>query len=483
MLTRSSYLALLCRYYSEHEAARAFDRAALCIYGDLAVTNFGLAAARQDPTPVSAHIIRVSQEYERFRNEQEVAQNTMQQQQQQLNAAIQQAVALQQQQQLGTSAQTSIQQLLLQHQQQQKMLSLESLVAAQASQPSLTAPPMRGFSLPLPQLHQHQQQQQQQQLFALQQHGYHGFSDPLPQLQLMPAAQPAHPASDSPTASYSSSNGLTATDLLMSSQSFTSACSKGSSAMVPEDAVLALGNSSKITTAELLSLTSQGLAAACPDVAATTEGNATEWLLRQLAALNLKAGSEATAGSEGSSVPEPQSSSSFSVSSSSGLGMPVLRFHSSPRIDQLQAGTSGSDAAAGCSAVLPPPPPPRGRPASQQLEEATAAAATAAADAAGSGLMILMPEGGSSSTSNQVLGNQGLGLERQGSGLVLGNAGAAAGTVGINPHMFEALRHEAHLDAMIMEQQQQLEQLQQLRLKKQQERVMLMQQGMHGGAQ
>lgn len=59
------------RYYSEVEAARAFDRAALCIYGELAITNFGLTAARQDPTPVSAHILMVKQEYDRFRKQQQ----------------------------------------------------------------------------------------------------------------------------------------------------------------------------------------------------------------------------------------------------------------------------------------------------------------------------------------------------------------------------------------------------------------------------
>jgi hypothetical protein len=47
------------RYYSEVEAARAFDRAALCIYGEMAITNFGLDAARADPSPVSAHILMV----------------------------------------------------------------------------------------------------------------------------------------------------------------------------------------------------------------------------------------------------------------------------------------------------------------------------------------------------------------------------------------------------------------------------------------
>jgi hypothetical protein len=53
------------------EAARAFDRAALCIYGELAITNFGLTVARQDPTPVSAHILMVKQEYDRFRKQQQ----------------------------------------------------------------------------------------------------------------------------------------------------------------------------------------------------------------------------------------------------------------------------------------------------------------------------------------------------------------------------------------------------------------------------
>jgi hypothetical protein len=47
------------RYYNEVEAARAFDRAALCIYGEMAITNFGLDAARADPAPVSAHILMV----------------------------------------------------------------------------------------------------------------------------------------------------------------------------------------------------------------------------------------------------------------------------------------------------------------------------------------------------------------------------------------------------------------------------------------
>ena len=67
-LTRTSHG---CRYYSEVEAARAFDRAALCIYGELAITNFGLTAAHQDPTPVSAHILMVKQEYDRFRKQQQ----------------------------------------------------------------------------------------------------------------------------------------------------------------------------------------------------------------------------------------------------------------------------------------------------------------------------------------------------------------------------------------------------------------------------
>jgi hypothetical protein len=70
------------RYYSEVEAARAFDRAALCIYGELAITNFGLAVARQDSTPVSAHILMVKQEYDRFRKQQQE-----EQQMAELNAA------------------------------------------------------------------------------------------------------------------------------------------------------------------------------------------------------------------------------------------------------------------------------------------------------------------------------------------------------------------------------------------------------------
>lgn len=47
------------RFTCELEAARAFDRAALCLYGEAAKTNFGLASAKADPLPTSSHILGV----------------------------------------------------------------------------------------------------------------------------------------------------------------------------------------------------------------------------------------------------------------------------------------------------------------------------------------------------------------------------------------------------------------------------------------
>jgi hypothetical protein len=489
-------LALLHRYYSEHEAARAFDRAALCIYGELAVTNFGLAAARQDPTTVSAHIVRVSQEYERFRSEQQTAQNTLhlQQQQQQLNAAIQQAAALQQQQQHGASSDaSSLQQLLLQHQQRQTMLSLDPLLTAQTSQPSLSTASVRAFSLPLPQL-------QQQQIFILQS-GYNGFSDPLPQLQYMQAP----PASNSPTASYGTSKGLTAADLLiMSSQGHRICSEAANSASLTEDGTLGLDNSLQVTTAELLSLRTQGLVASCPEDAIDFEGNAR--ILSQLAAFNLRTGLDTTTASEGACFSESMSSAAslLSYGTPSASGLSIVRKHSAPR-EQLQAaaaGTSGdnlgwqpvaaapsptssrttgndnSPAAAAASCDVPPPPPPRPRAPVQQEQ----AAAPGAGDGNLSNLLILLPEGANCGVIGEQQGNMSAGV---------GNVGGASGSgvavpQGMQPQLMESLQQHAHLhdlDAMITQQQQQLQELQQLRAQKQQERVLMMQQSIQRGHQ
>ncbi|WIA43776.1 hypothetical protein OEZ86_010199 [Tetradesmus obliquus] len=46
------------RYEDEGEAAKAYDKAAVYLYGAGAVTNFGLAACQEDPTEVSDFIVQ-----------------------------------------------------------------------------------------------------------------------------------------------------------------------------------------------------------------------------------------------------------------------------------------------------------------------------------------------------------------------------------------------------------------------------------------
>ena len=195
-----------CRYSSEIEAAQAFDRAAICIYGERAITNFGVAAACQQPTPVSASILMLKQEYARVCKQQEeeqapgvntatasaAAADTLQALQQHLvqlqppeqqHQAQQQQLELQQQLQLLAQQQPQPQQLL----QTQHAAKLQTQHAAklQTQHVALGSPHGCAGSC---------QARQAASAVQDQPRSYSGSSQPLPDLSPLPEGSGAAPS-------------------------------------------------------------------------------------------------------------------------------------------------------------------------------------------------------------------------------------------------------------------------------------------------